>query len=279
MSKPTPKSPTSPIFDAGDKFLQNYGSTINKLGALLKGIGEVVPVVGVGIKILGFFATTAGGVGVERKEGKQALVDTLETFLKDLESTLPILEKYDDADKRESRLTFQVKVSLQACHEWAQLIENKKDTKDLPKVIERHAEELKKAISREILEQAVRANNKLTVIANMQKLDKKKPWEYFEDAKYYIRQKKWMDAKTNLVYYRNFVEAKTPVITSTNDNGVKDPKVDRHLKYLAAVEDELQKEGTTPSEPDPLLSVAAPIPNIYHVQWGQWKKTYGTPDQ
>jgi len=101
-------------------------------------------VVGVGIKILGFFASTAGGVGVERKEGKQALVDTLETFLKDLESTLPILEKYDDADKRESKLTFQVKVSLQACHEWAQLIENKKDTKDLPKVIERHAEELKK---------------------------------------------------------------------------------------------------------------------------------------
>jgi len=113
----------------------------------------------------------------------------------------------------------------------------------------------------------------------LQKLDKKKPWEYFEDAKYYIKKQQWMDAKTNLVHYRNFVEAKTPVISSTNDNGVKDPKDDRHLRYLAAVEDEIQKTVSTASEPDPLLSVAAPIPNIYWVKWAEWKKTYGTADK
>jgi len=280
MSK-TPKSPISPVLEAGDHFLQTYGNTLQKLGNLLKGIGENVPVVGVGLKIVGFFAAKAGTAGVDKKQGQQELRDTLEGFLKDLESTLPVLEKYDEESKRESKLTFQVKVSLQACHEWAQLIENKKETKDLAPTIKKHAEELKNAISRENLEQAIRANKRLIAIEAISKLDKKKPWEYFSDGKTFFAQKKWMDAKTNLLHYRSFVEQKTPVMSDDNPNGVKDPKEDRHLLYLAYIQDKLTAEDPLLSKlpEDPLLSVASPIQNLYWAQWKEWKKKYGTPDR
>jgi len=284
MAKPAksdPKSPLTPVLEAGDRFFQTYGDTLQKLGNLLKGIGENVPVVGAGIRFIGLFATQAGSSGVERREAKQKLVDTLENFLKDLESTLPILEKYNDEDKRESKLTFQVKISLQACHEWAQLIENKKPTTDLPKVIEAHAEGLKKAISLETLEQSIRANKRLVVIQNILQLDKKKPWEYYVDAKYFVGQKKWMDAKTNLLHYRQFVDGKTPVMSDTFPNGVRDPKEDRHLFLLANVQDKLVAEDPLLSKgsDNPLLSVASPIPNQYWKEWFAWHKKCGTKER
>jgi len=282
MSSKTPKSPLSPVLEAGDHFLQTYGDTLQKLGNLLKGIGENVPVVGVGLKIVGFFAAKAGAAGVDKKQGSQDLRDTLEGFLKDLEYTLPVLEKYDEEDKRESKLTFQVKVSLQACHEWAQLIENKKETKDLNVVIKKHAEELKNAIARETLEQSIRANKRLKAIEAISKLDKKKPWEYFADGKTLFAQKKWMDAKTNLLHYRQYVaEGKVGVMSDENPDGVKNPKEDRHLLYLAYIQDKLTAEDPLLSKTpeDPLLSVASPIQNKYWVEWKAWQKKYGTPDR
>jgi len=272
---------SKPVLEAGDRFFQTYGDTLQKLGNLLKGIGENVQVVGAGIRFIGWFATQAGSSGVERREAKQKLVDTLENFLKDLESTLPILEKYNDEDKRESKLTFQVKISLQACHEWSQLIELKKETKDLPKVIEAHAEELKKAIARETLEQSIRANKRLIAIEAIMRLDKKKPWEYYTDAKYFFARKQWMDAKTNLLHYRNFVDAKTSVMTEDFPNGVRDPKEDRHLFLLAHVQDKLVADDPLLSKgPDnPLLSVAKPIQNQYWNDWYAWKKKHGTLDK
>jgi len=68
--------------------------------------------------------------------------------------------------------------------------------------------------------------------------------------------KKWLDAKANLIYYRNFVESKTPTMTDKDDNGVKKPAEDSHLKYLAYVQDQLSAQGDK-EEPDPILSVCS----------------------
>jgi len=103
-------------------------------------------------------------------------------------------------------------------------------------------------------------------------LIKKKPWEYYEDAKYCINKQKWLDAKTNLLHYRAFVENKSPVISDTNDEGIKKPADDSHLKYLAYVQDQLNAQDK--EEPDPILSRATGKANRYTRQWEDWQKTY-----
>jgi len=83
----------------------------------------------------------------------------------------------------------------------------------------------------------------------------------------------WLDAKTNLLHYRNFIEIKTPIMTDKDDNGVKPPSEDSHLKYLAHVQEQLNEQGK--EEPDPILSkVPAGRGNQYTRQWEQWQKDY-----
>jgi len=105
------------------------------------------------------------------------------------------------------------------------------------------------------------------------RLSQKKPWEYYEDGKYLISQKKWDDAKANFIHYRNFVEQKTALISDKNDNGIKPPAEDNHLKYLAYIQDQMTVTG----DDNPLFSVVSTKKaNVYKQQWEQWQKDYMT---
>jgi len=66
------------------------------------------------------------------------------------------------------------------------------------------------------------------------------------------------------------------VATDTDDNGVKKPSEDSHLKYLAYIQDQLSAQGDA-EEPNPVLSVApAGKLNQYTRKWEEWQKTYMT---
>lgn len=217
------------------------------------------------------FAASKGN-SKPRKEKK--ILVTLESFLSDLDKTYQTLIKYSEEDRKDSRLTLEVKVSLTSCCAWAELIEQKKIPPNLVETIEQRAKSLNFVISQEVLEQTIRINQKAKILVAISKLDKKKPWEYYEDGKYLISQKKWLDAKTNFLAYRHYVEAKTPIMTDKDDNGIKPPSVDSHLKYLSYVQDQLSEQGTQ-EEPNPILSVApAGKNNQYKADWAKWEALY-----
>jgi len=256
----------------GSEFLQHHGVILTGLGTILRGIGEVVPIVGGPVRVLGIFAGYAGTRGQEQAAEMKQILGSLENLFTDLERTYETLQKYDD-DRKNSRLTLEVKISLKSCVEWSEMIEKKKVPKDLLKTIEKRVESLKFAISQETLEQTIRIQQRTKVIELLSKLDKKKPWEYYEDAKYLIGQKRWMEAKTNLICYRNYVDGKTKVMTDTDDNGVKPPEKDSHLKYLAYVQDQLAAQPKV--DPSPILSVLpSKTINQYQKDWEKWEATY-----
>jgi hypothetical protein len=255
------------------EFIQKNGKIIEGIGAILHGIGEVVPSVGGPLRVLGVFASFCGSKASQQAEERKKLVGVLENFLSDLEKTFVTLSKYDDDDRKNSRLTLEVKISLTSCITWTEMIEKKKEPRELLETINKRVASLQMAISQEVLEQAIRVNQKAKLILAIQKLDKKKPWEYYEDAKYLISQKRWLEAKANLQHYRNYVEAKTPVMDEKNDNGVKPPSQDNHLKYLAYVQDQLAAQ--TKENPDPILSVVpTKTINQYQKDWENWQATY-----
>jgi hypothetical protein len=257
----------------GSEFLQHHGGILEGLGTILRGIGEVVPIVGGPVRVLGIFAGYAGSKGQEKAAEMKQILAQLENLFTDLEKTYETLQKYDDGDRKDSRLTLEVKISLKSCVEWSEMIEKKKVPQDLLKTLEKRVESLKFAISQETLEQTVRIHQRTKVIELLTKLDKKKPWEYYEDAKYLIGQKRWMEAKTNLICYRNYVEGKTKVMTDSDDNGVKPPEKDSHLKYLAYVQDQLAAQPK--ADPSPILStVPMNTINQYQKLWEKWEATY-----
>jgi len=147
--------------------------------------------------------------------------------------------------------------------------EKKKQTADLLESIEKRQKSLSFAIQNEVLLKATRLTQQQDVLAAITRLSLKKPWEYYEDGKYCISQKKWQEAKVNFTHYRNYVEEKkTPVMTETNLNGIKKPSEDNHLKYLMIVQDNLSEAVSQ----DPLLSVVSTAKsNVYRRQWEQWQ--------
>jgi len=177
-----------------------FAETFQALHVILKGVGDAVPIVGTPMRILGSLANWCGGKNTSANaEERKQIVISLENLLGDLEKTYQTLNKYADEDKKDSRLTFEVKVALKACADWAELIDNKKSvwdsnsTKGLLDQIKAREKSLNFSIQNEVLEQAIRINQKQKVLAAIMKLDKKKPWEYYEDGKYLIGQKNgWM---------------------------------------------------------------------------------------
>jgi len=150
---------------------------------------------------------------------------------------------------------------------------SKKQPGDLLQSIESKQKSLNFAIQNEVLEQAIRLNQSQKVLTAITKLSQKKPWEYYEDGKYLITQKKWDDAKANFIHYRNYVEQKTPIISEKNDNGIKPPSEDNHLKYLAYIQDQI----SVTADDNPLFSVVSVTKaNTYKKQWEQWQKDYMT---
>jgi hypothetical protein len=254
-------------------FLQQNGAILEGLGKILNGVGEVVPLVGGPIKILGVFAAFVGARGSQQATDLKETKINLESLLGDLEKTFLTLSKYSDEDRKDSRLTLEVKISLTSCVTWAENINSRKIPPDLNASIKRRVESLKFSISQETLEQTIRVNQRAKILIALAKLDKKKPWEYYEDGKYLITQKRWLDAKTNFLCYRKFIDGKTTVMTEKDDNGVKPPSEDRHLKYLAYIQDQLAEQSK--EEPDPILSVCSkPIVNQYKRAWDEWEATY-----
>jgi len=259
----------------GKDFLTAHGQLIEKLGSILIGVGEVVPIAGGAVKCLGLFAAYFGTRGVTMDEEKKLCVTTLEYLLQDLNATYDTLLKYCDEDRKVSNLTLSVKVMLTACHEWSQMIENRRVPRDLSKSIAEKREVLKSAIGRETLEQTVRIDQRTKLILVLTSIDKKKPMEYYNDAYYLINKKRWMDAKYNLMCYRNYVEAKTPVHSDTFENGVCEPAKDRHLKWLMIIQDKMAEEQQSK---DPIISsVMSCYSNVYKKQWEKWEATYCKP--
>jgi len=164
----------------------------------------------------------------------------LEGLLGDLEKTLHTLSKYSDDDKKVSRLTLEVKVALKACSDWADQIDGRRISPTLLADIEGKQKSLGFAISNEVLEQTLRIQTKQDELKKLQQIGLKKPLEYYEDAKHLINEKRWYDAKSELLKYRNFVKQNTPVSKKDGDGGIKPPALDSHLKYLAYVETQLQ---------------------------------------
>jgi len=214
-----------------------------------------------------FFTLWAGVKGRENLINE--LKVELESFFKDLDDTAQILKKYSDENKQESRLTLEVKVSLKQCYVWLDLLEKKQMPEDLLENLRRNAKSLKTAISLETLAQTIRIQQHAEILARLTRLDLKKPWEYYQDGKYLIGQKRWLDAKTNLINYRNYVLAGK---VGVGDEGVKKPSEDSHLKYLAYIQDELNAQGKV--DPDPILSVTTVHHNQYWPLWHKWEREY-----
>jgi len=101
--------------------LGRFEKTFEQLGVILKGVGDVVPIVGAPLRILARFCTGKDGKAEER----QKIMVALENLLENLETTYQTLNKYTDDDKKESPLTLEVKTSLKACSDWGELIEKK----------------------------------------------------------------------------------------------------------------------------------------------------------
>jgi len=141
--------------------------------------------------------------------------------------------------------------------------------------IEAKQKSLSFAISNEVLEQTLRIQRKQDELKKLQSIGLKKPLEYYEDAKHLINDKKWLDAKTELLKYRNLVTQGTPVTKTTGDGGVRSPQTDSHLKYLAYVEDQLNQQ-----EQNTILSCAGPNvvtmkkKNEYEPLWDKWQADY-----
>jgi len=148
----------------------------------------------------------------------------------------------------------------------------KKISQTLLADIEAKSKSLNFALSNEVLAQAIRISQKQKVLAALQSLSLKKPLEYYEDGKYLINANRWLDAKTNFLMYRNFVEQKTPVTKTAGDGGIRAPSQDSHLKYLTHIQDQLNAQGDK-EEPNPILStVPAHATNQYKRQWEMWKE-------
>jgi len=62
-------------------------------------------------------------------------------------------------------------------------------------------------------------------------------------------------------------------MTDKDDNGVKPPSQDSHLKYLSYVQDQLAEQ--LKEEPDPIMSVVPKEKtNQYKKMWDEWEATY-----
>jgi len=182
----------------------------------------------------------------------------LEGLCADLEKTLHTLSKYSDEDKKISRLTLEVKIALKACSDWADQIEQRRISSTLLADIEGKAKSLGFAISNEVLEQTLRIQRKQDELKKIQSLSLKKPLEYYADGKYLITEKKWYEAKEQFLFYRNFVLQGTPVSSKDGDGGIRSPKEDSHLKYLAHVESQLSEVENNPLFTQPLPGHSAP---------------------
>jgi len=204
----------------------------------------------------------------------------LDGLTNNAEKTLDTLTKYSEEDKKESRLTQDVKVIMTACANWADQLEQNQISPSLLNDIDEKSKKLETAIQNEVLALAIRVKQKQDVIIMLGKLSTKKPLEYFDDGKYYMRQEKWMDAKTNFTKYRTFVENGVKVTENKGaDGGVRDPKEDTSLKYLEFIQDKInQGEGCPQS--DDLIAVMSSFGtlgnNSYSAPWNEWQKKYGT---
>jgi len=199
----------------------------------------------------------------------------LEGLCADLEKTLHTLSKYSDEDKKISRLTLEVKIALKACSDWADQIEQRRISSTLLADIEGKAKSLGFAISNEVLEQTLRIQRKQDELKKIQSLSLKKPLEYYADGKYLITEKKWYEAKEQFLFYRNFVLQGTPVSSKDGDGGIRSPKEDSHLKYLAHVESQLSEVENNPLFTQPLPGHSAPKKKSeYEVLWEKWEATH-----
>jgi len=215
---------------SGDDFFTVHRELVKKVGGVLT---KWIP----GDKGLGFFGSfIKGGKDTEQKE----LLATLENFLRLLEKTATILEKYTDEQKNQSPLTAEVKQNMQACYEWATLIEKKTPPEDLLKKLKLKADSLNTAISLENLRFGAQTSQEVEKLTRLTLVGIKAPLEYYEDGKAYVAQKRWNEAKNSFLSYRQYVldglENKLPAGTK-----LKEAHVDNHLGYLEMCQNELNK--------------------------------------
>jgi len=149
--------------------VDHFGATFAALHGILKSVGDVVPIVGTPLRVLAGWCS-----GSSTQDDKKKIALALENLLGDLDKTYATLNKYSDEDKKDSRLSFEVKVAMKSCSDWAEMIEKKKSTTGLLDAIEAREKSLAFAIQNEVLEQAIRINQKQKVLAGIMKLDKKK---------------------------------------------------------------------------------------------------------
>jgi len=266
----TPTSPTTLDFSSQSdaqweqRNLSRIVDTFSNAGKFLQTIGELQTTKD-RQDIRKGFANYAQLNASDRKNIENFRTE-LEQFHRDLDNTLEVLSKYSDENKRESQLTLEVKVDMKLCYEWIDMFQQNKVPENFLVELGRKSRDLSTAIQLETLAQQLRLNQQAEMLKRIQMIDKKKPWEYYEDGKYLWGQKRLLEAKASFLCYRNYVLDEKVII---GDERIKEPSKDNHLHYLAQIQDQINQSNKELPE-NSILSVA-PVKNQYWYLWEQWK--------
>jgi len=183
QSSPPPESTiTSPPFTPSDsssqfdgqweqKNLNRIGASFDNAGRYLHSLGEMDSMKS-SEEIRKGVAKYAKLNANDRKKVEQFRIE-LEHFKRDLENTLEILEKYSDENKRESRLTFEVKVFMRTFYDWIDMLNNNRVPESFLDDIKAKVKDLDSALTLEALAQQVRLGRQQDMLRAIQMLDKK----------------------------------------------------------------------------------------------------------
>jgi len=205
---------------------------------------------------------------------KKKIGPALEAFLIELEKTTSVLEKFSDEQKSQNQLAVDVKVAFAACATWGTWLEQKKSSETLLSDIKTKEDLIKSSLIREIFALAAAMDRKLESHSVRVSALTKKPLEYYADGKHGITQRKWNEAKNNLLSYRNFALASLEG-KGKDEFEVKKPEQDKHLEYLEYVENQLNLLSKQSEVPEGLLSVAPAGPVNPYIQLRiDWRVKY-----
>jgi len=258
--------------DKGSEFAQRHATTLDRVGQVFKALGGVIPVAGAAMNVLGVIFGYSGSSGRDRAEEGKKIQEKMETLMNQLEKTADLIQSFDEKKRKTSNLPAEVKTSYQAILDWAEAIRLKQQPKDLVQKLDDRIARLDSAIKREMLGGVIDIKNDVDELAILVKIKQKKAMEYYLEGKAYVSEKKWLEAKAHFLAYRAFVTSGTKVQKDDDDlDGIRPPAVDSHLKYLVAIQDQLNSEI---SSSDPLLSAVRG--NIYRPLYLAWQKKYCT---
>jgi len=156
-----------------DDFTERHTSTMERIRDVFKALDGKIPET---VKGFGFIGVIFGysGPSAQDKVDAKKIQEKMEVLLNQLEKTTNIIEAFDEKQRKTSSLPAEVKTSYKALLEWAKLVEEKQQPRDLLAKLDERITRLESAINRETFGGVHQIERDVDRLATLVQITKKK---------------------------------------------------------------------------------------------------------